>query len=209
MCHKLHPSATPSIFVLGEHWKVHSRVSKYCREKLELGVGNPRAPHPLYEMLLVVQTLLNLSSFTNFLTLTTAVDLPPPPRTQLIHIDKVPLSAVDIATIGLGVSRGLQYLHSINILHRDLKSKNVLLTAQPPSGTAKLCDFGLARMRMESATMTGKTGFTGMYIVVSQHPDNLATLVCYTTLILCSQRPFTIHVANSFGTLPVEVQMHC
>ena len=48
-------------------------------------------------------------------------------------------------------------------MHRDLKSKNVLLTAPPPSGTAKLCDFGLARMRMESATMTGKTGLTSTY----------------------------------------------
>ena len=69
------------------------------------------------------------------------------------------LSSEDAAAIGLGVCRGLQYLHSINILHRDLKSKNVLLTGAPPSGTAKLCDFGLARMRMESATMTGKTFF--------------------------------------------------
>ena len=81
---------------------------------------------------------------------------------QVVHIDKVSLSSVDTATIGLGVCRGLQYLHSINILHRDLKSKNVLLTAPPPSGTAKLCDFGLARMRMESATMTGKSSLTGV-----------------------------------------------
>ena len=79
---------------------------------------------------------------------------------QLVHIEKVPLSSEDTATIGLGVCRGLQYLHSINILHRDLKSKNVLLTGPPPTGRAKLCDFGLARMRMESATMTGKAGLT-------------------------------------------------
>ncbi len=52
--------------------------------------------------------------------------------------------------------RGLQYLHSINILHRDLKSKNVLLSGLPPAGHAKLCDFGLARMRLESATLTGE-----------------------------------------------------
>ena len=76
---------------------------------------------------------------------------------QLVHVDKFHLSSEDIATIGLGICCGLQYLHSINIMHRDLKSKNVLLTAPPPSGVAKLCDFGVARIR-ESATMTGKSG---------------------------------------------------
>lgn len=57
--------------------------------------------------------------------------------------------------VGGDVCRGLQYLHSINIVHRDLKSKNVLLTSAPPLCQAKLCDFGMARMRLESATMTG------------------------------------------------------
>lgn len=72
-----------------------------------------------------------------------------------IYIDKTPLSVESMAQLLADVTRGLQYLHSINILHRDLKSKNVLLTAPPPIGRAKLCDFGLARMRLESATMTG------------------------------------------------------
>ena len=40
---------------------------------------------------------------------------------------------------------------------RDLKSKNVLLTGRIPC-QAKLCDFGLSRMRQESATMTGGRG---------------------------------------------------
>ena len=77
---------------------------------------------------------------------------------QLIHVDKVPLPLEGVCSLGSDVCRGLQYLHSINILHRDLKSKNVLLSAPPPSGQAKLCDFGLAKMRLESATLTGREG---------------------------------------------------
>jgi sporulation-specific mitogen-activated protein kinase SMK1 len=37
---------------------------------------------------------------------------------------------------------GLKYIHSTDVIHRDLKPGNILVTTQ---GTLKICDFGLAR----------------------------------------------------------------
>lgn len=37
---------------------------------------------------------------------------------------------------------GLNYIHSANVIHRDLKPGNILVT---PDGILKICDFGLAR----------------------------------------------------------------
>ncbi|KAF9157995.1 hypothetical protein DFQ26_008096 [Actinomortierella ambigua] len=46
------------------------------------------------------------------------------------------------------IARGLAYIHQMGVIHRDLKSMNVLLSRQKE---AKLCDFGMATVKSQSA----------------------------------------------------------
>jgi len=60
----------------------------------------------------------------------------------------------------LQVANGMEYLHKrapAKLLHRDLKSSNVLLlssTASPEDQTLKISDFGLARARQEQRSLS-------------------------------------------------------
>jgi hypothetical protein len=62
-----------------------------------------------------------------------------------------------VKRVAFGAARGLSYLHGgkIPVLHRDLKSANILLDE---SYTAKVCDFGLSRLKAQERSMTGNCG---------------------------------------------------
>ena len=60
--------------------------------------------------------------------------------------------------IGLDVCCGLYLLHQKNILHRDLKSMNVLLDDR---FRAKIADFGLSKMKSEMNSQSSSQGMKG------------------------------------------------
>ena len=54
-------------------------------------------------------------------------------------------SESDARSVIYQVLKGMEYLHSKNIVHRDLKLENILLSDGSSSAIVKIADFGLAR----------------------------------------------------------------
>ncbi|KAF9162927.1 hypothetical protein DFQ26_003105 [Actinomortierella ambigua] len=71
---------------------------------------------------------------------------------------RIPLDWPLKEKITQGIVRGLAYIHSEGVIHRDLKSGNVLLTKHMEP---KLCDFGLASVKDFSITKAGEETLKG------------------------------------------------
>jgi serine/threonine protein kinase len=80
------------------------------------------------------------------------------------------LSVGDAVHVILDVARALEYAHAHNIVHRDIKPDNILITR---SGVAKLADLGLAKRTDEESHLTAlRQGFGSLFYIPCEQAFN-------------------------------------
>lgn len=63
------------------------------------------------------------------------------------------------------VADALRYVHASNVLHRDIKSTNILLTGRPPEyRVVKLGDFGIAKVLADGRELAATVVGTPFYL---------------------------------------------
>ncbi|CAM4950689.1 unnamed protein product [Rotaria socialis] len=75
---------------------------------------------------------------------------------KMVHEDKLALTWAERLSIALQAAKGINYLHQLQepIIHRDIKSLNLLLERAYEGYIVKVCDFGVARTLNETARQT-------------------------------------------------------
>lgn len=104
------------------------------------------------------------------------------------------LAVTRVVRIALQVAQGLAYLHSKNIVHRDLKSDNLLFDAKKK--VVKIADFGIARAAPTDKSMCRRTGTYGYMApeVLKERPyDHKCDIYSFGVVLwelFCCKNPF-------------------
>ncbi len=111
-------------------------------------------------------------------------------------IQTAPLAIEDILDLGIQIGEGLAKAHQHGIIHRDIKSMNILVDAD---GRARILDFGLAAVQgSEQLTRAGSTLGTVAYMspeqVLGKPTDHRSDIFSFGVVLfemITGRLPFT------------------
>ena len=185
---------------LAEHLPTHT----YCAVK-RIRKGSAQEKNLLY-LCREVMTLANCRNYF-LLAFLGYTDTPPylivaeyVPRgslyNALMHLPNAPvLTGTDKTRIAMGIACGMASLHAQDIIHRDLKSMNILLDSKL---LPKICDFGVARFMgdAEGRVVSQRIGtyhWMAPELFTSQNYDNKVDVYAYGMILwemIAEQIPF-------------------
>jgi mitogen-activated protein kinase 7 len=116
---------------------------------------------------------MDIADITNFNEIYLIQELMEADLHQIIRSEQ-PLTDAHFQYFIYQICRGLKYIHSANVLHRDLKPGNLLVNADCE---LKICDFGLARGLSDSSS-----GFMTEYVATRWYraPEIMLSFKSYT-----------------------------
>lgn len=148
---------------MGKVYKVRNTISDRI-EAMKVLLANLAAQKELADRFLREIKLLASLDHPNIAKLNTALTLDNQLVMMMEYVDGVTLASrllsgssapADAANYSDQVLSALGYAHKLNVIHRDVKPANMMLTSQ---GVVKLMDFGIARPNDEAGmTSTGAT----------------------------------------------------
>ncbi|KAH3757163.1 serine/threonine-protein kinase STY8 [Pelomyxa schiedti] len=119
-------------------------------------------------------------------------------------LDARRLTPAEIAHAAICMAKGIAFLHSKGVIHRDIKPQNVLVSELDPL-LVKLCDFGLAKTISSSARQkmtiaTGTPTYMAPEVVTGTDYDLKADVYSFGVMLyqmVTGQTPFQ-EVTNHF-----------
>ncbi|XP_034227014.1 serine/threonine-protein kinase STY17-like isoform X2 [Prunus dulcis] len=121
-----------------------------------------------------------------------------------LHKNHNVLKLSELLKFAIDVCKGMEYLHHNNIIHRDLKTANLLMDT---NNVVKVADFGVARFQNQEGVMTAETGTYRWMAPEGLRPDLPST--GHPKLLELMQRCWDADPSNRPSFSDIIAQLEC